>query len=66
MKHPWVELKIKGGNRERPLKVIVDTLFTEHLARRTIRLIIFSQSEQHSIKTYVTSQSQLTISMSVL
>jgi len=26
-KHPRVDLKIKGGNRETPLKVGVDTLF---------------------------------------
>jgi len=26
-KHPWVDLKIKGGNREPPLKVGRDTLF---------------------------------------
>jgi len=26
-KHPWVDLKIKGGNREPPLKVGVDTFF---------------------------------------
>jgi len=26
-KHPWVDLKIKDGNREPPLKVVVDTLF---------------------------------------
>jgi len=26
-KHPWVDLKIKGGNCKPPLKVGVDTLF---------------------------------------
>jgi len=26
-KHPWVDLKIHGGNREPPLNVVVDTLF---------------------------------------
>jgi len=26
-KRPWVDLKIKGGNREPPIKVVVDTLF---------------------------------------
>jgi len=26
-KHPWVDLKLKGGNCEPPLKVGVDTFF---------------------------------------
>jgi len=26
-KHPWVDLKINGGNRKPPLKVGVDTFF---------------------------------------
>jgi len=26
-KHPWVDLKIKGGNCVPPLKVVVDSLF---------------------------------------
>jgi len=34
-KHPWVDLKIKGGNHEPPLKVGINKLFylqcrTEH------------------------------------
>jgi len=31
-KHPWVDLKIKSGNREPLLKVGVDTFFTVRFA----------------------------------
>jgi len=41
-KHPWVDLKINGGNCEPPLKVVVNTVFftvcgRSHLKKPLIR-----------------------------